>query len=60
MKMLEHERNKVLRGKQAPNKVLLLLLDVKKLEERLHRRCKPTGKVQRMYITFKKLKTSRK
>ena len=38
IKMPESGRNKVFRGKQAPNKVLFLFLDVKMLEEIFDRR----------------------
>ena len=36
--MPENGRNNVFRGKQAPNKVALLILDMKTLEERLDQR----------------------
>ena len=51
IKLPENGRGMASRGEQAPNKVLLLFLDVKMLRESLtdvSRRCKPTSKVRRM------------
>ena len=38
IKMLQHERNKIFRGKQASNQVSLLFLDVKMLDGKFDRR----------------------
>ena len=38
MKMPENSRNKLFKGKQTPNKVPLLFLDLKMIEERFNQR----------------------